>query len=298
MNIDSTTAYKNVLFLSYIKCYECNKSPNTQEYKKLFREFVKYILKNLTFENASHNMIAIKLDPVSQQLDAKIPLMFFQNSDLIINSWNVQELGNSSLNDGNIDYLKDSVISKSASLIQSKYPSLTKILDIGSGNGGSVDRLSKCLGENYKIICTDPSNNFRKDLGSNISCHKESLNAIQAIKKLGSQTDVVLIMSPTPSNFDNRIPFLPKVTGAGFDPILIDYMIKNNIKKDIIIIGECGAGDSIQGMHNFLINNPKLEVKYKIVQNTVHEQRIPISIFKTINFKTRVMKLIYFIKIL
>lgn len=287
------THFKHVLFISCSKSFLCNKSNNTQEYKILFNKFIKDILRNLTFENAYESFIAISLDPVCQQLDRKIPSEFFQNSQLIIKSWTDNNILSSSLNHGNIEYLGNETLSNSAKFIKLQYPlesTILKILDIGSGNGKSAERLSCYLGDNYLITCTDPISRSKSKV--------KRLNAIQAIGKLNSKIDVVLIMSPTPSGFQENIPFMPDVVGAGFDALLIDYMIKNNIKKDIIIIGECGAGDSIQGMHDFLTNNPKLKTKYYVVNNVIKTQKIPINQFQIIDFTTRVMKLIYFVKIL
>jgi hypothetical protein len=282
------------------ECIKCKKSNNSVEYKKLFVDYVRSLLKGLNKSNINNRFMGLMSDPVCQQKDP-VSMMFVRNIPNIIKTWeNPENFKKEHNNRGNIEYIDNPSLQKAAHFVNEEFGECdsVKILDIGSGNGNSAFRLLSFLDNKFSVTCTDPSgDDHRTTNKSRFTYESYSSNSLQAINSLNKFNDVILIMSPVPSSVKSN--GFPDVCGGGFDLITIQYMINNNIKKPIIIIGECGAGDSLQGMHHYLTNNPKLDTKYHIIKNEVKDINYPdyTSMIGFTKVPTRVMKLIYFVDV-
>ena len=290
--------FRQLLFASYCACFKCKKSNNTEEYKKNFVDFVKIILINITPTNVKDKLFSLKLDPTYQQLDLFVPKIFFSKIPKIIKTWsNRSDFMKDSNNNGTSEYINSSILQKASEFINEKFISRPKvnILDIGSGNGHSAKRLLSFLDDKFSIMCTDPLGDVHKTSSSDKLIYKsESINCLNAVETFGRFiNDVILIMSPIPSSIQKN--GFPSSVGGGFDLITIEYMIKQNIKNPIIIIGECGAGDSIYGMHNYLINNDKLNIEYHVISNIIEHIQYPMISTK---IPSRIAKYIYFVDII
>lgn len=282
------------------ECIKCKKSNNSVEYKKLFVDYVKSLLIGLDKSNINNRFMGLMSDPVCQQKDP-VSIMFVRNIPNIIKTWsNPKDLLKERNNSGNIEYIKSIFLQRAAHYINKEFNEChsVKILDIGSGNGNSAFRLLSFLDDKFTVKCTDPNgDDHRTPNKDRFTFESYSLNSLQAIDSMHRSHDIILIMSPVPSSVKSN--GFPDVCGGGFDLITIQYMINNNIKKPIIIIGECGAGDSLQGMHYYLMNNPKLDTKYYIIKNKIEEINYPDhnSMLCFTKVPSRVMKLIYFVNI-
>ena len=184
-----------------------------------------------------------------------------QAREEIIASWDASEIHsigfNNSLYDKDRTTLHPNTLEIAAMYIK-KYFSENKItmnvLELGSGNCKASSIIRKILGDikwqatdiiDYKACSINEIRDFDK------------VNTVEAVKKYGKTSNVLLLISPQPG--DSYSDYY-----ACYDFIEQTQKEQN---KYIIIIGELGGGDGSEGMYKYMMENPKLECVLKQIIN-------------------------------
>jgi hypothetical protein len=183
----------------------------------------------------------------------------------IISSWNTAEINsidfNNSLYDSNRTTLHPNTLAIAAMYIKKFFLEnkiTLNILELGCGNCKASSIIKKILGDikwqatdiiDYKACNINEISNFDK------------VNTIDAVKKYGKDSNVLLLISPQPG--DSYSDYY-----ACYD--FIDQVQKGE-DKYIVIIGELGGGDGSKGMYKYMMENPNLVcvLKETINNNTL-----------------------------
>ena len=97
-------------------------------------------------------------------------------------------------------------------------------------------------------------------------------------------------MSPPPSKVDND--GMPKVIGSGFEIIVIKELTEMKKQFTMLIIGELGAGDGLEGCHNYLFCNKNISTSILFIDEI--DDYVKIDILNK-EFYRRRTKMIYLI---
>jgi hypothetical protein len=134
-----------------------------------------------------------------------------------------------------------------------------QILDIFSGNCQAsliVHNSINSFGRTW--ICTDIID-FKSKPEFPVNMIFDKLNPVGAVEKYGSQSNILLMISPPP--FPN-----PSAKDLGYADYYscFDYIAQtlkdHSVAKYIIFVGELGASDGSKGMYKYLIEHPNLDL--------------------------------------
>ena len=250
----------NLLYKLWFVCLIKSRKYKSADFFHKFRIFFENKLGKLYLKN---NILDVELfvviqviliDPMVQQTTMKIPLLFFINTKNIIKSWNVENLLTISTNHGNKNYYVDNILLVMFAKYVKEVFNENEILDIGSGNGNTLNIIKSLIKNKKNLISSDPIHQHLLYPSKN---KKKKLNALEALE-FYKLFENFTIMSPLPSDV-NKNTGIPLNIGGGFEVIFIEELIKQLKKFTILIIGEIGAGDGISGGHNYLFCNKNIK---------------------------------------
>jgi hypothetical protein len=283
-NIDKKTKI-TCLYKLWFFCLIKSRKFKSRNYFEKFKHFFEKTLGKLYLFNDINNSLlrsiitTVLIDPMVQQTTTNLPENFFVNIDNIVKSWTLKELTKISANHGNQNYYIDNILLIMFSKFLKEFFNNKTVLDIGSGNGASLNIVKQSLKNcRIKFILSDPINN---------QCNPENKkhNCIDALN-FYNEIDTFTIMSPSPSSIDNSSG-KPYICGGGFEIIFIEELLKQRRNFQILIIGELGAGDGISGSHSYLFYNKKLTTTILYIHE-IEDKFIDLNCRKT--------KMIYLVK--
>lgn len=157
------------------------------------------------------------------------------------------------------------------------------ILELMCGNGEAARHMISVIrGAGItisKYVATDviaspvrQSLDLGNDSEGNPIFNFDACDTIDAVERYGASSNTLLIISPPPGNFTEitREQLDDHVGPIGYadfygchDYIRQTRALEGAPNKFIIIVGELGAGDGSEGIYNYLMNNPHLELIYR-----------------------------------
>jgi len=165
--------------------------------------------------------------------------------------------------------LRDRIIHHVGNLLESTFqtnniPSTIGILEIMAGNGIASTILANRLATQYGTWIATDINDYPKPLeplkDSAIEFH--IMDAIDAVTQFGQQSQLLLMISPPPAQYNDSInmKFNPENNGYG-DYFACKKFINQTVNevKYIVFVGELGASDGSEGMYRYLMEHPRLE---------------------------------------
>jgi hypothetical protein len=185
---------------------------------------------------------------------------------MVIKSWtenNILEFVYNKLQYETHTTLRPDILEKAGESIKIYFDKINdlKIIDIFSGNLCASVLIHKFLEEKVtRWICTDAVN-YKFIPEPTCKIKYEQLNVVDAVAKHGVESNILLMISPPPTN-NNRSDL-----GCGDYYACFDYInqsLKNEqikfITKYIIFIGELGASDGTEGIYDYLMNHKNLNL--------------------------------------
>ena len=140
------------------------------------------------------------------------------------------------------------------------YKSDLKILEIMAGNCVASSIIQKIL---EKYVSSWISTDINSHRNRNTSVDFLKCNQVEAVRDKGTDSNVLLMISPTPYSYHEHT----EDTDMGYGDYYAthDYIeqTKKGEKKFIIIIGELGASDGSAGMYGYMMDHPSLELVYR-----------------------------------
>jgi len=198
--------------------------------------------------------------------------------DKIISGWNEHHISSIGFNRRLYDSERSTILAiklEDAAKYIKKYftkPICMNILELVSGNCKASSTIKNKLEEDSSVIKINRW--IATDIIDYASCGKngiefEKLNTVDAVKKYGSLSNILLLISPQPG--DSYSDYY-----ACYDFI---KQTKADEDKYIIIIGELGKSDGSHGMYDYMISNPELQLVTReiifdiepIISTIVHE---------------------------
>ena len=157
------------------------------------------------------------------------------------------------------------------------------ILELMCGNGeaarhmisvirGAGITISKYVATDFIESPVRRSLELGNDSEGNAIFSFDACDTIDAVERYGASSNTLLIISPPPGNFTNitREQLDAHAGPIGYadfygchDYIRQTRALEGAPNKFIIIVGELGAGDGTEGIYEYLMNNPHLELIYR-----------------------------------
>lgn len=147
-----------------------------------------------------------------------------------------------------------------ADFFETKKPESLKLLEIMAGNriGSSI------LFERAKIPVWITTDICSYETICDLPFHQ--LNSVEAVSKFGSDSNILLLLSPPPASC--KINTDKRCVSAFADYYACHDFIDQESKltdRYIVFIGELGASDGTSGMYNYLNENENLSLEFRKV---------------------------------